>query len=154
SSKYCLYYCFFFFSSRRRHTRFSRDWSSDVCSSDLYPITTPSGRIVEPPAGRCWSLSKKAFFERLEDNRIWFGADGNSVPSIKRFLTELKYEGMAPTSILFYKEVGHSQEGAKEVVTLFEGKGHFDGPKPVRLLNRFLTLANLKENDIVLDFFS
>src|SRR5690606_40382106 len=26
---------FFFFSSRRRHTRFSRDWSSDVCSSDL-----------------------------------------------------------------------------------------------------------------------
>ena len=119
-----------------------------------YPITTPSGRIVEPPAGRCWRLSKKAFFERLEDNRIWFGADGNSVPSIKRFLTELKYEGMAPTSILFYKEVGHSQEGAKEVVTLFEGKGHFDGPKPVRLLNRFLTLANLKENDIVLDFFS
>src|SRR5690606_40250266 len=29
--------CFFFFSSRRRHTRFSRDWSSDVCSSDLRP---------------------------------------------------------------------------------------------------------------------
>src|SRR5207302_7646692 len=28
-------YCIFFFSSRRRHTRFSRDWSSDVCSSDL-----------------------------------------------------------------------------------------------------------------------
>src|SRR5690606_40058314 len=27
--------CIFFFSSRRRHTRFSRDWSSDVCSSDL-----------------------------------------------------------------------------------------------------------------------
>src|SRR5690606_39300376 len=27
--------CLFFFSSRRRHTRFSRDWSSDVCSSDL-----------------------------------------------------------------------------------------------------------------------
>src|SRR5690606_39351472 len=34
----CMYVCivsFFFFSSRRRHTRFSRDWSSDVCSSDL-----------------------------------------------------------------------------------------------------------------------
>src|SRR5690606_40367449 len=28
-------FCVFFFSSRRRHTRFSRDWSSDVCSSDL-----------------------------------------------------------------------------------------------------------------------
>ena len=119
-----------------------------------YPITTPSGRIIEPPAGRCWSLSKKAFFERLQDNRIWFGSDGNSVPSIKRFLSELKYEGMAPTSILFYKEVGHSQEGAKEVVSLFGDKGVFDGPKPVRLLQRLITLANLEEDSIVLDFFS
>ena len=119
-----------------------------------YPITTPSGRIVEPPAGRCWSLSKKAFFERLHDNRIWFGPDGDSVPSLKRFLSELKFEGMAPTSILFYKEVGHSQEGAKEVVSLFGDKGVFDGPKPVRLLERLITLANLGENDIVLDFFS
>ncbi len=119
-----------------------------------YPITTPTGRIIEPPAGRCWSLSKKVFFERLQDNRIWFGSDGNSVPCIKRFLTELKYDGMAPTSILFYKEVGHSQEGAKEVVSLFGDKGVFDGPKPVRLLQRLITLANLKDDSIVLDFFS
>lgn len=119
-----------------------------------YPITTPSGKTVEPPAGRCWRLSEKAFSERLQDNRIWFGSDGNSVPSIKRFLSELKYEGMAPTSILFYKEVGHSQEGAKEVVSLFGDKGVFDGPKPVRLLQRLITLANLNEDSIVLDFFS
>lgn len=61
---------------------------------------------------------------------------------------------MAPTSILFYKEVGHSQEGAKEVTALFGDKGVFDGPKPVRLLQRLLTLANLKDDSIVLDFFS
>ena len=119
-----------------------------------YPITTPSGRIVEPPAARCWSLSRKAFRERLLDNRIWFGSDGNSVPCIKRFLSELKFEGMAPTSILFYKEVGHSQEGAKEVTALFGDKGVFDGPKPVRLLQRLITLANLHDDSIVLDFFS
>lgn len=119
-----------------------------------YPITTPSGRIVEPPAARCWRLSRNAFRERLADNRIWFGADGNSVPCIKRFLSELKFEGMAPTSILFYKEVGHSQEGAKEVTALFGDKGVFDGPKPVRLLERLLTLANLNDDSIVLDFFS
>ena len=69
-----------------------------------YPITAPSGRVIEPPAGRCWSLSKNAFLERLHDNRIYFGADGNSVPCMKRFLTELKYDGMAPTSIMFYYE--------------------------------------------------
>jgi len=118
-----------------------------------YPITTPSGRIVEPPAGRCWSLSKNVFFERLQDGRIWFGPNGDSVPCIKRFLSELKFEGMAPTSILFYKEVGHSQEGAQEVTKLLEA-GAFDGPKPVRLLQRLLTLARLDENSIVLDFFA
>ncbi len=119
-----------------------------------YPITTPSGKIVEPPAGRCWRLSKKAFFERLQDNRIWFGPNGDNTPRIKRFLSELKFDKMVPTSILFYKEVGHSQEGAQEVVSLFEDKGVFDGPKPVRLLLRLLTLANLKDNSIILDFFS
>ena len=119
-----------------------------------YPITTPSGRVVEPPAGRCWSLSRNAFRERLQDNRIWFGPDGDSVPCIKRFLTELKFDGMAPTSIMFYKEVGHSQEGAKELVSLFDGKGYFDGPKPTKLLQRLMTLANLSDDDIVLDFFS
>ena len=119
-----------------------------------FPITTPSGRIVEPPAGRCWSLSAKAFAERLQDNRIWFGPNGDNTPRIKRFLSELKYEGMAPTSILFYKEVGHSQEGAQEVVALFGDKGVFDGPKPVRLMQRLITLANLNDDSIVLDFFS
>lgn len=61
---------------------------------------------------------------------------------------------MAPSSLLFYKDVGHSQEGAKEVVSLFGDKGVFDGPKPVRLMERLLTLANLYEDSIVLDFFS
>ena len=133
----------------------SSDISVKTYNADCdYPITTPSGRVVEPPAGRCWSLSKKAFFERLQENRIWFGPNGDNTPRIKRFLSELKHEGMAPTSILFFREVGHSQEGAQEVVSLFGDKGVFDGPKPVRLIERLITLANLKEDSIVLDFFS
>ena len=134
-------------------------WQSDNLTvktyspSGDYPITTPTGRVVEPPAGRCWRLSKKAFLERLQDNRIWFGSDGNGVPRIKRFLSELKFDGMAPTSIMFYKDVGHSQEGAQEVIKLLDA-GVFDGPKPTRLLNRLLTLANLNDDSIVVDFFS
>ena len=119
-----------------------------------YPITTPSGRVIEPPASRCWRLSKKVFLERLHDNRIWFGPSGDGVPRIKRFLSELRSEGMTPTSLLFHKEVGHSQEGAKQVVELFDGKGYFDGPKPVRLIKRLLTIGNAKNNDIILDFFA
>lgn len=132
--------------------------SSDISvktynSENDYPITTPSGRIIEPPAGRCWSLSKNAFFERLEDNRIWFGPDGDGVPRIKRFLKDLKKEGMTPTSLLLHSEVGHSQEGAQEVTKLLN-TGAFDGPKPIRLLKRLLTLANLDKDSIILDFFA
>ena len=135
-------------------------WQSDnlgvksYSASSDYPITTPSGRIVEPPSGGCWRLSKETFLDRVKDNRIWFGPNGDSVPRIKRFLSELRNEGMVPTSLLFYKEVGHSQEGAKQVVELFDSKGYFDGPKPVRLIKRLLTIGNAKNNDIILDFFA
>ncbi|RDD31486.1 site-specific DNA-methyltransferase [Prosthecochloris sp. ZM] len=134
-------------------------WSSSDISvktyaaANDYPIKAPSGKIIEPPAGRCWSLSKKAFLERLEDNRIWFGPNGDNVPRIKRFLSEIR-EGMTPTSILFYKEVGHSQEGSQEVKKLLGDQGVFDGPKPVRLLRRLLTIANTDKDALILDFFA
>lgn len=119
-----------------------------------YSIVTPSGRKVKPPTGRSWRFSKKAYEESYNENRIWFGEKGDSVPSIKRFLSELKFEGMAPISLLFYKDVGHSQEGAKEVTSLLDA-GVFDGPKPIRLLRRLLTLSNVNlSNGIILDFFA
>ena len=55
-----------------------------------YPITTPSGRIVNPPKGYCWRFSKEKFAELVMDNRIWFGSEGKSVPAVKRFLTQVK----------------------------------------------------------------
>ena len=121
--------------------------------ADIYPIKTPSGKLVWPPPGRSWRMSEKAFLEKQQAGRIWFGKDGGSVPQIKRFLCELRHEGMAPQSILFYKQVGHSQEGTKEVAALL-GANIFDGPKPVRLLNHLLLLANTTQDDIILDFFS
>ena len=60
---------------------------------------------------------------------------------------------MAPTSIMFFKDVGHSQEGAQEVSKILDG-GFFSAPKPLSLLRRLLTLANLNENSLILDFFS
>ena len=134
-------------------------WQSDNLTvktyslSGDYAVTTPSGRTVKPPAGRCWSLSKETFLEKIKENRIWFGSDGNGVPRMKRFLSELKYDGMAPTSLLFYEDVGHSQEGARDLKKLIDN-GVFDGPKPIRLLKRLMILSNLKKDSIVLDFFS
>lgn len=118
-----------------------------------YPITTPSGKVVKPAAGRCWNTSKENFEKLVADNRIWFGENGDNVPAVKKFLTEVQ-DGMVPMTIWKYSEVGHNQEGRQEVKKLFDGKGYFDGPKPVRLLSRILQIANLQKDSIVLDFFS
>lgn len=122
--------------------------------SNIYPITTPSGRIVEPPAARSWRLSRKAFRERLADNRIWFGPNGDSVPCMKRFLSELRKTGITPMTIWKYTEVDHSQAATQKLAKLFDGKKYFDYPKPVELLKRCLALYTNTEECVVLDFFS
>ena len=113
----------------------------------------PSGRIVKPAHGSCWRVSEKRFNELVHDNRIWFGEDGNNVPRLKRFLSEVQ-QGMVPTSLWFHKDCGHNQEGRQELKEIFDGKGYFDGPKPVRLIKQILKVSNVKDNDIILDFFS
>lgn len=120
--------------------------------SKVYEITTPSGRKVLPPSGYCWRLDKKTFEQYVKDNRIWFGSDGNNVPSIKRFITEVK-QGMTPMTVWKYTEVGHSQDAAQKLKRLFDGKAFFDYPKSVELIKRCLQLYT--DNDCyVLDFFS
>ena len=134
-------------------------WQSDNLSvgpaieSNIYPITTPSGRVVEPPAGRSWRLSAKAFAERLQDNRIWFGADGNGVPRMKRFLSELRKTGVTPMTIWKYEEVGHSQDATQALAKMFDGQKYFDYPKPVDLIKRCISLYSTPDS-LILDFFS
>ena len=131
-------------------------WTSGDCSvktynaSADYPITTPSGRIVNPPAGYCWRFSKETFEEMVKDNRIWFGINGDNVPRVKRFLSDVK-QGMTAMTIWKYTEVGHTQEAKKEVKA-FHSESVFSTPKPERLIERILTLASNK-GDLVLDSF-
>ena len=134
-------------------------WSSSDISvgpaiqENIYPVTTPSGRVVEPPAGRSWRLSQKAFRERLADNRIWFGADGNGVPRMKRFKSELRKTGITPMTIWKYQEVGHSQEATQYLQSLMGGKKYFAYPKPVKLIQRAIQLYS-NENSVIMDFFA
>ena len=121
--------------------------------SNIYPITTPSGRVVEPPAGRSWRLSQKAFSERLQDNRIWFGPRGDGVPAMKRFLSELRKNGITPMTIWKHEEVGHSQGATQSLAKLFDGKKYFDYPKPVGLIERCVALYS-DPDSIIMDFFS
>ena len=102
-------------------------WQSDNFSvgpaieSKIYEVITPSGRRILPPSGRCWLLTKERFQEFLDDNRIWFGENGDNVPRIKRFMSEVK-QTVTPMTIWKYSEVGHSQGASQELKKLFNNK--------------------------------
>lgn len=118
--------------------------------ANIYEITLPSGRKILPPKGYSWRLSKETFEEYLKDNRIYFNG-GDSVPRIKRFLSEVK-DGITPLTIWKHKEVGHNQDAAKEILALFDDK-IFDTPKPEKLLKRICEIASNQDSRI-LDFFA
>ena len=115
-----------------------------IVESKVYEITTPNGY--------CWRLDKNTFQQYVQDDRIWFGPDGNNVPSIKRFLTEVK-QGITPMTIWKYTEVGHSQDATKRLKELFNNKAYFDYPKPVDLIKRCIQLYS-DSDCVVMDFFS
>lgn len=116
-----------------------------------YPIITPSGRVVNPASGRCWSISKEKFQELVDDNRIWFGANGGNIPRIKTFLSEVQ-QGIVPLTVWLNNEVGNNQEAKKEVKK-FNAQDVFDTPKPEKLLEKILHIATNK-GDLVLDSFA
>jgi len=132
------------------------DWASGPChaktpnAKDIYPIVTPSGKTKMPPPGTSWRFSEKRMQELIEDNRIYFGKDGNNVPRFKRFRTDVQ-DGFVPLTIWLKDEVGDNQEAKKEVKT-FNSDDVFSTPKPERLLERILTISS-KPGDIVLDSF-
>lgn len=142
-----------------RYTNLDNDPRGVWTSSDLtvrtyskeydYPIITPSGKVINPTNGRCWNSSKENMDKLIQDNRIWFGVNGDNVPRMKRFLSEVK-DGVTPTTIWKHTEVGHNQDAKKEVNAL-DTESSFGTPKPEKLIQRIIHLGS-KEDDIVLDF--
>jgi adenine-specific DNA-methyltransferase len=116
-----------------------------------YPVTCPSGRVLEgPPPGTYWRVSEQKMLDLDQENRIWWGKDGDGVPRLKRFLSEVK-GGRVPQTFWPYQEVGHTQEAKKEAVALLRDSV-FGTPKPERLMQRILQIATI-EGDLVLDSF-
>ncbi|GAA0439897.1 hypothetical protein Aca07nite_48340 [Actinoplanes capillaceus] len=124
----------------------------------VYPITTPSGRVIDgPPRGSYWRISRQRFDELDADGRIWWGADGDNVPAVKRFLSEVA-AGRTPQTLWSYDEVGHTQDAKRALLRYvpFENTANvLNSVKPVELIRRILQLAgDPGDGDIVLDFFS
>jgi adenine-specific DNA-methyltransferase len=123
-------------------------------SLGIYPITTPSGRVISgPPKGTYWRVSLEKFKSLDSDGRIWWGKDGNNTPRLKRFLTEIQ-GGIVPQSIWMHTEAGNTQEAKKEALPYSTGvEDIFDTPKPERLIERVLQIAT-NSGDLVLDSFA
>lgn len=120
-------------------------------AEQFYEITLPSGRHVKPPPGRCWLYTEPRFREIVADERVWFGRDGDAMPAIKKFLSEVQ-EGLVPVSIWPHEEVGTTGTAKNEIVGLFPAVTPFSTPKPERLMERIIHIAT-DPGDIVLDCF-
>lgn len=122
-------------------------------SAGHFIVTSPkTGKQFDVPQGKHWVYSEANLKAMLDDNRIWFGADGNSFPRKKRFLTEVQ-DGRTPSTIWLSEEVGHNQSATREVKLLFDDNKYFDFPKPVDYILQMLQVASVKDS-LILDFFS
>ena len=118
--------------------------------NQMYEIELPSGRIAVPPEGRCWRVTRPRFDDLVEAGLMYYGADGNGAPSVKRFLSEMP--GMVPWTWWPHGDAGHSEEGRKESHAVFGRDEAFGTAKPERLIERIIHIAT-NAGDLVLDSF-
>lgn len=121
-------------------------------SLGTYPITCPSGRVIDgPPKGSYWRVSLEKLKQMDREGRIWWGKDGNNVPAPKIFLAEVS-DGVMPATIWKHEEVGHNQDAKRESLALY-GDNVFATPKPEALMRQVLHIASVK-GDLILDSFA
>ena len=126
--------------------------ANEVRTNGNYDVIGPTGKIFNVPEGKHWVYSEDNMRTLIAESRIWFGKDGTSFPRKKRYLSEVQ-QGRTPDSWWTSAEVGHNQEGARELKSIFDGKVVFTNPKPTRLIERIIKMGS-KDNSIILDFFA
>ena len=120
-------------------------------SSQFYTLVAPNGSSHRPPKGRCWVYSQPKMEAEIRAGRVYFGRDGNSVPRIKKYLSEAKI-GVAPSTLWMADEVGTTDSAKKHLMGLLTKEAVFDTPKPEGLVQRILHIAS-NPGDLVLDAY-
>ncbi len=120
-------------------------------AAQFYDLTLPSGRVVTPARGMAWRFTRDRLEELVEDGRVSFGPKGDSVPRLKRFLSETQ-GGLVPTTWWPGDEVGTTDLAKKELRRLFPDMVPFETPKPERLARRIIEIST-DPGDIVLDCY-
>ena len=126
--------------------------ANEVRTNGNYDVIGPTGKVFNVPEGKHWVYSEENMKALIAENRIWFGKDGTSFPRKKRYLSEVQH-GRTPDTWWTSDEVGHNQEGARELKGIFDGKIVFTNPKPTRLISRIIQMST-NESGIILDFFA
>ena len=129
--------------------------ANHVGGDTSYPIRNPkTGVDFYPPNGRIWCYNKKTLSELMADGRIKFGLNDESSPKRKLFYNERIEKGdcKTPSSVLL--DAGTTKSGTTEIMQLFDNIKIFDYPKPTTFIYRLIKYGFVKNNDIVLDFFS
>ena len=120
-----------------------------------YPIRNPkTGVDYYPPNGRIWCYNKATLENLMKDNRIKFGITDESSPKRKLFLYERKAKGDSKTPSSLLLDAGTTKSGTTEIMSLFDNQKVFDYPKPTTLIMRLMQYGYLRDNDIIMDFFS
>ncbi|MDE0607857.1 MAG: site-specific DNA-methyltransferase [Acidimicrobiaceae bacterium] len=136
-------------------------WSSsdltarNYYSEGTYEVMSPSGNAFSPSVGNYFRVSAPKFRSLDEDGRIWWGKNGDSMPRLKRFISDVK-EGVVPQTLWLHSDVGHTQEAKKELVAAIDferSEDVFNTVKPSRLICRILEIAT-DPDSIVLDSFA
>jgi adenine-specific DNA-methyltransferase len=134
-------------------------WASDnllrteVREYAIFPVKAPNGQEHWPPEGSSWRFNKERMAELIAEKRIWFGESGASKPRLKRFRSDVR-DSIPPQTLWSFDQVGHTDEGTKQLAELFGGtRSPFPNPKPTRLLQR-VALVGSSEEDLVMDFFA
>jgi adenine-specific DNA-methyltransferase len=126
---------------------------SGSASTSGFTHTFANGVIFSPPTGTFPRYSHEALDKFYEGNEIWFGKDGTATPSRKTFLCDLKKTGTVPRTIIPYTLGGHNHEAVEECKKIFD-RNIFNNPKPTKLLKFLIKVANCKDEDYIIDFFS
>lgn len=134
-------------------------WKSDPATaqaghgtkSQFYDLVAPNGKVHKLESGRCWLYTQETMNAAIEDNRIWFGKDGNGVPRVKTYL-EAKERGLTPESIIFARDASTNESAKNNLKELFDGYAVFETPKPVDLIEILIQLGG--EDGYILDFFA
>jgi adenine-specific DNA-methyltransferase len=134
-------------------------WLQGACSTaksgtekNRYPVTLPSGRPIQPPPGNYWRFSEETLATAISEKRAYFGKNGDRLPIIKSYLSEVQ-DGFVPKTLWLAAEVGSNQSAKRDHLRkLLADIEPFSTPKPEGLLQRILHIAT-NPGDLVLDSF-